>query len=402
MPRPEGRRLGTAPALIPAAWVSLAPMGNLRGLVFLLWIAAGCGGAAVRHGTDAASDATNDAVVPDAAERDAANGTDASVHDGAALDASPVVDSGADGAAAWSLAERVCLPMPFPASPLPSELSERVATRLQGGFGFLEGPLWIAEQGILLFTDMDFSAPASASGPPARIRRFTPPNTFDVWVEQGNSNGLALGVDQDVIACSHDVQSLSTFDRQTRARSPLPLLYQGDHFNSPNDVTVRSDGSIYFTDPDWQIGTRDSETGMTGVYRKPPMGDVELVIGTVYRPNGIALSPDERTLYVGSAENDVLRFAVGDDGSVGASEVFVSPGASDGFAVDCAGNLYVTTGAVVKVFAPDRTDLGTITLPPGGNNPSNAAFGGPASTTLFITAGSALYSIELLVMGLPY
>lgn len=366
----------------------------------------GCGGATVQQGSDTRADAAVDAPIDarsaDARIPDAAGGPDASAADGAPYDATLPGDAGADASRSRSLADRVCPSGPYAASPLPSELSQRVAPRVQGGFGFLEGPVWIAEQGVLLFTDMNFSAPPSMSGPPARIHRFTPPSSFDVWAEQGNSNGLALDLDANIVACSHDVQSLSIFDRDTRVRSPLPLLYNGAHFNSPNDVTVRSDGSIYFTDPDWQIGTRDSETGLMGVYRKPPTGPVELLIGTLHKPNGIAFSPDERTLYVGSAENDVLRFTVGDDGSVGASEVFVSPGASDGFAVDCAGNLYVTTGQTVKVFDAGGGELGSIVLSPAVSNPSNAAFGGPDRKTLFITAGSGLYAIDLLVPGLPY
>jgi len=300
------------------------------------------------------------------------------------------------------LAQRVCPAGPF-GDPLPAE-GQRMAAivpGLQAGFVFIEGPLWLAEQGALLFSDMDFGAPDSGMGPPARIRRYTPPSSFDVFVEHGNSNGLALDLEGDVLACTHDQQTLSRYDSATAARSTLTTLrYDGSRFNSPNDLTVRSDGTVYFTDPDWQLGGRDSETGDTNVYRVTPGGAVELVTSMLDKPNGIALSSDEGTLYVGSAGSDILAFAVNTDGSVGNSRVFASAGGgTDGFAIDCAGNVYATGGSQVQVWSSAGEKLGDISVPQG---PTNAAFGGADRRTLFITAQSGLYSIQLQVPGLPY
>jgi gluconolactonase len=280
--------------------------------------------------------------------------------------------------------------------PLPAE-GQRTAMLVQGGFDFVEGPLWVASQQVLLFSDMHMGQ-AMGSWPPATIRRYTPGQGFDVFVDASGSNGLALTRDGDVLACTHDTQTLSIFDIDSGARTTLPLTYMGDHFNSPNDVTVRSDGTIYFTDPDWQLGGRANETGMTGVYRVAPGGTPELVEGTLDKPNGIALSPDERVLYVGSSGNDVMRYDVADDGSTSGGRVFASPGGSDGMTVDCAGNLYVTAGSV-RVFDPEGNELGTITT---AESPTNVAFGGSERKTLFVTAQSGVYAIEMNVAGKPY
>jgi gluconolactonase len=272
-------------------------------------------------------------------------------------------------------------------------------------FGFIEGPVWLAEQGVLLFSDMDFSTSNNPNGPSARIRRLKPPATFDVFVQMANSNGLALDNDGAVLGASHDIQALSRFDVGTGTRTPIAVRVDGKHFNSPNDLTVHESGTVFFTDPRWQLGPRTSETNRTGVYRvDPPLkqsGDnaATLIEGMLDNPNGVALSPDQRTLYVGSGGKEIWKYAIADDGSVGARSMFVADvGNSDGMAVDCAGNLYVASGTV-EVFAPSGMKLGDITL---NDTPSNAAFGGSDKKTLYITAGSHLYAIKLAVPGFPY
>jgi gluconolactonase len=300
-----------------------------------------------------------------------------------------------------SLAERVCPAGASYDTPAPGS---RTAVLVQGGFGFVEGPVWIASLGVLLFSDMDFGG-GNENGPPSRIRRLTPPSTFDVFAEGANTNGLALAapeasVGEALLGCAHDVRALVEIDLGS-ARSPLGVEYQGKHFNSPNDLTVRSDGMVYFTDPDWQLGPRTPEVGFTGVFRVQPSESLAatLVTDALDKPNGIALSPDERTLYVGSAGQDVLSYPVAEDGSTGAPSVFASPGASDGMTIDCAGNLYVTSGGQVRVFSASGAALFAIDV---GQTPSNVAFGGADRKTLYITAGSALYSFESEIPGLPY
>jgi gluconolactonase len=278
--------------------------------------------------------------------------------------------------------------------PLPPPDS-RAATPIEGGFDFLEGPVWVAAQGALFFSDMHMGG---SGWPPSTIVRFTPPSDFQDFATDLGSNGIALTLDGDLLVATHDMQTLSIYDATDAQRTTLPLTYMGDHFNSPNDLTVRADGTIYFTDPDWQLGGRPSETGMTGVYRVPPGGEPVLVDGTLDKPNGIALSPDQQTLYVTSAGPDLMTYPVAADGATGAGSVLASPGGSDGMAVDCAGNLYVTAGSV-RVFDPEGGELGSISV---AEQPANVAFGGSDRRTLYITARAGLYAIQLNVPGYPY
>ena len=224
-----------------------------------------------------------------------------------------------------------------------------------------------------------------------------------MFVEVANSNGLALAPDGTLLAATHDTQALSRFDLATGARTNLPLLALTKHLNSPNDLTVRSDGTVFLTDPDWQLPRRSSETMRTGEYRiSAPQSSsanaATLIDGTLSKPNGIALSPDERTLYVGSSGNEIWKYPVAADGSLGARSKFAETGSSDGMTVDCAGNLYVTSGKV-EVFAPDGSKHGEISV---DGSPSNVAFGGEDRKTLYITAGPRLYAIQLNVPGYPY
>jgi len=307
-------------------------------------------------------------------------------------------DAGGDPSDAGSepMQENPCPSSGAFGDPLPPAGS-RTATLIEDGFDFLEGPVWVAAQGALFFSDMHMEG-AGSSWPPSTIVRFTPPGDFADFVTDVGSNGIALTLEGDLLVATHDMQTLSIFGATGAQRTTHALTYMGDHFNSPNDLTVRADGTIYFTDPDWQLGGRTSETEITGVYRIPPGGAPVLVDGTLDKPNGIALSPDQQTLYVTSAGQNLMAYPIAADGSTGAGTVLASPGGSDGMAVDCAGNLYVTAGSV-RVFDPQGSELGSISL---AESPANVAFGGTDRRTLYITARTGLYSIELNVPGYPY
>jgi len=351
------------------------------------------GGGAGGTGGQSASGTSGGASGADAPGAGGASGTPS-------LDAStPDPTQGVDGATQGEPAtpsDTWCVPGASYPDPLP-EASARTATLVQGGFGFIEGPVWLASKGVLLFSDMDMGN-STPNGPPSRIRRLMPPASFDVFLEGSNSNGLAVDGNDDVLACTHDTQALSRFDADTGARTDLPVLYQGKALNSPNDLAVASDGTVYFTDPDWQLAPRTSQTGFTGVYRRTPTGELLLIDDSLPNPNGIALSPDETTLYVGANESDVFAYTVQSDGAATDRRVFASPGASDGMTVDCAGNVYVSA-ATVRVFAPDGQALGEISV---AQTPANVAFGGADRRTLYITARSGLYAIGLRVPGRPY
>ena len=261
---------------------------------------------------------------------------------------------------------------------------------VQGGFMFTEGPLWIASQSVLLFTDTSASI----------IYQLTPPSTITPFRMNSNAaNGLALDEQGRLIACEGGARRVT----RTLAGGTIEVVadhYMGMRFNSPNDVIVRSDGTIYFTDPDYGLGGGTREINFQGVYRVPPGGQPVLVDMTLSEPNGIALSNDEHTLYVDDTVQHIVRsYPVAADGSTGAGTLWVTTAAnSDGMAIDDAGNLYVTTMDGIQAFRPDASLIGTITVP---QVPANCSFGGPDRRMLYVTARTGLYAIHLNVPGKP-
>lgn len=271
-------------------------------------------------------------------------------------------------------------------------------TLLEEGFVFVEGPVWSDQLHALLFSEMDFGADGS-NGPPSKIHLLTEDKRHFVFLENGGSNGLAID-ENGLLACTHDTQAVSRIDLTTKERTVVVPSANGKHFNSPNDLVLSSTGDIYFTDPDWQLGKRPNETGITGVYWASPDGKVTLVDGKLSKPNGIQLSPDEKTLYVGANDGRVYRYRV-DQGLPKGPKEFARVDGPDGFAVDCAGNLYVASHGPgkIEVFDPAGKKLRSIAVAP---KTTNVAFGGSDRRTLFITAGSGVYSLQTQVPGYPY
>ncbi|MFB9450463.1 SMP-30/gluconolactonase/LRE family protein [Dactylosporangium vinaceum] len=291
------------------------------------------------------------------------------------------------------------------AGPLPAPSMS--ATLLRGGFAFTEGPTWVANPGYLLFSDLQ-SATGSEGVQPSNIWRYTPQSTFEQFIPNAGSNGLAVTADGTrIIAATHDQRSVSAYSLADHARTSVAGQYNGKLFNSPNDLTIAADGTVYFTDPNYQRGNRpDAMSGMTGVFRVRN-GQVELVDGGLRQPNGIALSPDGRTLYVAAmGTNQIVKYPIGADGTIGARSVFTSINGPDGVTIDCAGNLYWASNpeGTIHVYAPSGAQLGLITV---GRATTNAAFGGADGRTLFITSGTpssgaGLYSVRLNLPGNPY
>jgi gluconolactonase len=271
--------------------------------------------------------------------------------------------------------------------------------------GQYEGALWLEAQAILLFSGMDTNATGVV---PATVGRLTPPNTIDVnLIADSGTNGLAVDFSGNVLAGSQKVQGIVSIDVKTKTLTTLVNTdASGHHFNSVNDLTVRTDGTIYFTDPDYQLGGRSSETGVKGVYRLSPTKAVTLVDGQFNQPNGISLSPDEAVLYVSdTAANKIRKFNVATDGSLSGKADFASVTSPDGGAVDCAGNLYwalnATPGKVV-VLASDGRLLGTIAVG-SADKPTNVAFGGLDHKTLYVTTSPRkIYSMAMNIPGFPY
>ncbi len=342
--------------------------------------AGGASGAAGTGGVDAGTDDASMVVVD--AGADGSRGDTGGV---VATDAAPPV-------AGTLPAGFVCVPGAVYGAPLPAN---PVATLIKGGYGIAEGPVWIAAQKALYFSDFQ------GTGTMGRIQKYTPANgMIVVFVDNVGTNGMAVDGQGQLVAASHDMQRLTRFDPVTGQRSQVEgsAMYMGKPFNSVNDVVARTDGNMYFSDPDYQLGLRTGQ-GVTAYYRLSPAGQVTR-IGMHAQPNGIALSPDGKFLYVSSSEMAPMRrFPVADDGSVtGAGTVFSNLG-SDGMAIDCAGNLYITTNGNVIVLSPAGQMIGMVTGFGGGT--TNAAFGGDDRTTLFVTGGGKLYQIKLNVPGLP-
>jgi gluconolactonase len=227
---------------------------------------------------------------------------------------------------------------------------------------------------------------------------YTPDAGCDVFIPTAGTNGLAIGPDGNLLGARHSTRTLTRFDLETRASSVFVADNGGLAFNSPNDIAVRSDGNLYFTDPNYMLGNRTSEQP-TRAYRRDPSGALT-VIDEGANPNGITLSPDESRLYLahlGGGRNDVVVFDVDAAGALGEPQPFLDVG-SDGMVVDCAGNLYITGGPGVRIFSPDGAPIGTL----AAQGAANVAFGGPARRTLYITAGANLLAVELAIPGLPY
>jgi gluconolactonase len=270
---------------------------------------------------------------------------------------------------------------------------------VKDGFVFVEGPVWSDKLGAFFFSEMDFDHQGK-NGPPSKIHKLVLPSTIDIFIPDSGSNGLAID-DQGLVACTHDTQTLSRFDLATKERSVFVADYQGKHFNSPNDVAIHSSGSVYFTDPDWQIGERKNETGVTGLYLRKPTGEVVLLDGELDKPNGVTLSPDETRLYVGSASGVVQWYPVLVDGSLGHRQALADVKGPDGMAVDCAGRLFVASNenGEVVVLSPEGQPLSIIKVAPRA---TNVAFGGPDHKTLLVTAGSGVYTLHSDTPGFPY
>jgi gluconolactonase len=275
-----------------------------------------------------------------------------------------------------------------------------VAQKIQGGLHFLEGPVWFGDLGALFFSDMDFSQqnPSPLNGPPATLYRLVPPGAPEVFIDNSSSNGLAIDAAGGLVAATHGTRSVSRIDLRTKAITVIADTYMGLRFNSPNDLAVRGDGNLYFSDPDWQLSPGTPSELPMAVYRVAPGGEVS-VVDAMEKPNGVALSPDEGTLYVGAIDGKVRAYALDAAGAPGPAVDFADVLGPDGMGVDCAGDLYVAGSNGVDVFDPGGAKLGTIT---GTTSTTNVAFGGPDRRTLYITGGDSLYAIELMIPGYPY
>jgi gluconolactonase len=281
--------------------------------------------------------------------------------------------------------------------------------RLGTGFTFTEGPLWHPD-GYLLFSDM----------PGDVRRRWDEENGVQEVANPSNKgNGMTWDLDGRLLVCEHVTSSVVRMDPDGKGggREVLATHYDGKELNSPNDVVVKSDGAIYFTDPTYGrmpgFGIeREQDLDFQGVYRIPPGGgDLQLLIDDFVQPNGLCFTADEKTLYINDTDRAHIRaFDVQDDGTIANGRVVAEGIGSgdlaigdlvDGMKLDERGNIYVTGPGGVCVFDPEGSQLGTIEVP---ENVGNINWGGPDWNWLFIAASTSMYRVKCSVSGnrLPY
>lgn len=272
--------------------------------------------------------------------------------------------------------------------------------RVMGGFTFTEGAVWIEGEQAFFFTEID--RPAITG----RIYKYAPASGgVELWNDEVAANGLAVDQQGMMLAGAQDKQQVSRIDPKTKARSEVPggSTYEGVVYNSPNDIVVRSDGSIYFTDSEYQRGGRPGQSPILGVYWISPDG-VTTRFDVRNKPNGINLSPDTKWLYVSITDgsDSMKRYPIGVDGKPGPGETFIMPN-SDGMAMDCAGNLYLTqpwgNGSPVIVYSPEGRRLGQIG--PFGAGTFNVAFGGEDGRLMVVCSGDSIYEVSVSVPGFP-
>ncbi len=286
--------------------------------------------------------------------------------------------------------------------------------KLAQGFTWSEGPVWIADGGYLLFSDV----------PENRIHRWSAADGETVFMapsghdgpdtsgfREPGSNGLIVGPAGSILMADHGNRALARVDLATRAKTLLATHYRGRRFNSPNDLVQAATGAIYFTDPPYGLtGMDDSslkEQPHNGVYRLDPDGTVTLLEAGLTFPNGVALSPDQRTLYVAvsdPARAVVMAYDLDSAGRTSRGRVLRDftamvgpshPGLPDGLAIDVDGHLFVTGPGGVHVLTPDGQALGRIDT---GTAAANCKFG-EDGRTLFITSGPFLARVRTLTRG---
>ena len=282
--------------------------------------------------------------------------------------------------------------------------------RLATGAAWSEGPVWMHEDASVLWSDI----------PRDRMLRWSAADGMSVWragVEF--TNGHVREADGSLLHCSHGRRAIvrTRFGPGLRAHEDEVVVshYQGRRLNSPNDVVVKSDGTIWFTDPPYGIASdheghaAPSELGRCYVFRfDPRSGALRIASDFVEEPNGLAFSPDERVLYVtdtsaalrtdGSGHHHIVAFDVVDGQDLAHPRVFavVEPGLADGIRVDVHGFLYSSSADSVQVFHPDGTRIGRIPVP---EKVGNLVFGGTGGDELYICASTSLYRIRLRTRG---
>ena len=259
--------------------------------------------------------------------------------------------------------------------------------KVDAGFRFTEGPVW-SREGFLLFSDV----------PNNHIRKLVPGERSVIFREDSHgANGNTYDAQGRLYSCESKTRRVVRMDKKGKMEV-LAEKWEGKRLNAPNDIVVRKDGHIYFTDPAFGDQADTRELSFYGVYHITPKGAMSLIAKPAGRPNGIAFSPNGRILYVDNSDDrNVRAYDVDRNGEVSNERVVVSniDGVPDGMKVDEKGNLYITAKGIA-VYTPEGKLLQNIEL---SETPANCAFGDPDFQTLYITARTSLYRIRLNVKG---
>ena len=269
--------------------------------------------------------------------------------------------------------------------------------KLADGMKFTEGPVWLPKKQKLVFSDI----------PNSVLMQWDEKNGLSEFRKSKNANGNILDLEGNIISCQHGARNIIRIDKWGKVRV-LADKFNGKRFNSPNDVAVWKDGTLWFTDPPWGLREPHEIPGHWVYKLDPKTGEIEVLIKDLAMPNGIVFSPDFARLYVADTggskrhpdpkfhdfQDTVTCYALSKKGKL-EKKLFVIDQGSDGMAVDVKGNLYLTSGNI-QVYDSDGKKIETIEIP---QKPANVCFGGKDYQTLFITARSSLYSIRLNLPG---
>ena len=260
--------------------------------------------------------------------------------------------------------------------------------RLGSGMGFLEGPVWnTADGGFLIFSDI----------PNNELKKWLPEGFISTFRRPSqNANGNTIDLQGRLLTAEHSGRRVSMTGLDGNV-STLVDQYNGKKFNSPNDVVAKSDGTVWFTDPDYGLGKNPKEQDGNYVYRfDPKTKEIQAVIKDFDKPNGLCFSPDERKLFVADSgkPHHIRVFEVTGQGAHG-GKVFcvIDKGGPDGIRADADGRIWSSAGDGVHIFGEDGKLIGKILVP---ETPANLCFGGTDGKRLFITARNSLYAIQTL------
>ena len=271
--------------------------------------------------------------------------------------------------------------------------------RLYTGCRWSEGPVWFGDGRYLLWSDIPNNRVLRWDEETGNVSIFRKPSN--------NANGHTRDRRGRLIACEHDARRVVRFEYDG-AITVLADSYDGKPLNSPNDVVVKSDGTLTFTDPDYGLKNNPTtkqkegreQAGNFVYHHNPQSGKTTALVRDFVQPNGLAFSPDEKILYIADsgAPRHIRRFDVAADGSLSGGQVFckIDVGGPDGIRVDQAGRVWSSAGDGVQIFSPAGKLIGKILVP---ESPANLCFGGDDGKTLFITARKTLYAIKVAVSG---